>query len=99
MSQSFPSSREIRQGYPFTALLFVLVVKVLSTKLRTNDEIKGIEINGFEYKIIQLADDMTTFVNDLNSLEMSINEFLKFEKKSGLKLNLEKSEIIELDVL
>ena len=64
--------------------------------MRTNDKIKGIVINGFEYKIIQLADDMTIFVNDLNSLEMSISEFLKFEKMSGLKLNLEKCEIIEL---
>ena len=46
---------------------------------------KGIQINGFEYKIVQLADDTTIFVNDLKSLEVSINEFLEFEKMSGLK--------------
>ena len=96
LSQRFPLSRGIRQGCPILALLFILVAEVLSTKLRTNDEIKGIEINGFGYKIIQLADDTTIFVNDLNALEMSINEFLKFEKLSGLKLNLEKCKIIEL---
>ena len=58
----------------------------MSTKLRTNDEIKGIVTNGFEYKIIQLADDTTIFVNDLNSLEMCIKEFLKFEENVRLKM-------------
>ena len=96
LSKRFPLSRGIRHGCPISALLFILVAEVLSIKIRTNDEIKGIQINGFEYKIIQLADDTTIFVNDLNSLEVSISEFLKFEKMSGLKLNLEKCEIIEL---
>ena len=96
LSKRFPLSRGIRQGCPISALLFILVAEVLSVKLRTNEEIKGIQINGFEYKIVQLADNTTIFVNDLKSLEVSINEFLEFEKMSGLKLNLEKCEIIEL---
>ena len=94
MSKRFPLSRGIRQGCPISALLFILVAEVLSIKLRTNEEIKGIQINGFEYKIVQLADDTTIFVNDLKSLEVSINEFLEFEKMSGLKLNLVKCEIL-----
>ena len=95
-SKHFPLSSGIRQGCPILALLFILVAEVLSIKLRTNDEIKGIQINGFEYIIVQLADDITKFVSDLKSLEVFINEFLKFKKMSGLKLNLEKCEIIEL---
>ena len=63
LSKRFPLSRGIEQGYPISALLFILVVEVLSVKLRTNEEIKGIQINGFEYKIVQLADDTTIFVN------------------------------------
>ena len=46
--------------------------------------------------MVQLADDTTIFVKDLKSFELSINAFLKFEKIAGLKLNLEKCEIIEL---
>ena len=59
---------------------------MLSIKLKTNEEIKGIQINGFEYKIVQLADDTTIFVNDLKSLEVSITEFLEFEKNVRPKI-------------
>ena len=75
---------------------FFLVVEVLSIKLIKNNKIKGIKINGFEYNIIQLADDTLIFLNDSNSLKLFISEFLQFEKISSLKLNLDKSEIIKL---
>ena len=43
-----------------------------------------------------MADDTTLFLADLNSLIVAINLFKDFEKNPGLKLNLEKTEIIPI---
>ena len=96
LSQNFKLSRGIRQGCPISALLFLLVAEILSRKLIANSDAKGLQINNYEYKVIQLADDTTIFVKDLESLNNAIKLFLDFEKISGLKINLEKCEIVPL---
>ena len=96
LSHNFTLERGIRQGCPLSALLFILVAEILSINLRSNQKAKGIIIDGLEYKIIQLADDTTMFTKDLDSLQAFIADFKHFENVSGLKLNLDKSEIIPL---
>ena len=96
LSRNFKLTRGIRQGCPISALLFVLVAEILSIKLRTDETVTGIQVNGTEYKICQLADDTTIFVKNLQSLKNAINLFQRFQEYSGLKLNLEKCEIIPL---
>ena len=49
-----------------------------------------------EFKIAQLADDTTLFLADLQSVQRSISLFERFSLVSGLKVNLEKSEIIPI---
>ena len=95
-SRNFILGRGIRQGCPLSALLFILVAEILSIKLRANKDAKGITIDNWEYKIFQLADDTTILTQNLDSLKLIIAEFLKFQKISGLKLNLEKCEIVQL---
>ena len=70
----------------------------MSIKLRANKHAKGITIGNWEYKIFQLADDTTILAKDLESLKLTIIDFdfLKFQKISGLKLNLDKCEIVQL---
>ena len=80
LSKRFNLSRGIRQGCPISALLFILVAEVLSVQLRANNEIKLTKINDFEYRIVQLADDTTIFVKDVNSFELSINAFLNLKR-------------------
>ena len=96
LSNNFELSRGIRQGCPISALLFILVAEILSIKLRAYEKAKGITINKVEFKICQLADDTTIFAKDLMSLQAFISQFTLFQNLSGLKLNLEKSEIIPL---
>jgi hypothetical protein len=40
----FKNTREIRQGYPLSALLFVLSVEIMASRLRNNKDIKGFQI-------------------------------------------------------
>ena len=49
-----------------------------------------------ELKIAQVADDTTLFLADLQSVQRSISLFERFSLVSGLKVNLEKSEIIPI---
>ena len=49
-----------------------------------------------EFKKAQLADDTTLFLADLQSVQLSMSLFEKFSLVSGLKVNLEKSEIIPI---
>ena len=94
ISNYFTLTRGIRQGCPISALLFILVAEVLAINIRTNLNIKGLTTNNCEFKIAQLADDTTLFLADLDSLETAIEMFKNFGIVSGLKLNLDKMEVV-----
>ena len=98
-SKYFKLSRSIRQGCPISALLFLLVVEILAIKLRSDTQVKGLKISNLEYKILMMADDMTLALTDINSIDKAITNFNKFHKISGLKLNLNKTEIIPIGKL
>ena len=94
LSPTFKLSRGIRQGCPLAALLFILVAETITLKLKTEKKIQGIMVGETEYKICQMADDTTLFVKSIDS--MAIKVFQEFELVSGLKLNLDKTEVIPL---
>ena len=95
-SSYFKLKRSIRQGCPISALLFFLVAEILAINIRNNKHIKGIQIKNDEFKISLMADDTTLFLTEIASLTHSINTFIKFGECSGLKLNLQKTEIIPI---
>ena len=95
-SEYFTLSRSIRQGCPISALLFLLVVEILANKIRNDPTIKGIEINDEIFKLAMMADDITLMNKDTQSIINSIRIFNNFAKCSGLKLNLNKTEIIPI---
>ena len=61
-----------------------------------NKGIKGINIGGENYKCSLLADDTTLFLDDEKSIVNSISLFKRFQQACGLKMNMDKSEIIIL---
>jgi hypothetical protein len=91
-SQFFKPTRGIRQGCPLSALLFITVVELLATAIRNNPKIRGINIDGIEWKIGQYADDTSLFIQDENSLSLVLLLIDKFSTCSSLRMNRDKSE-------
>ena len=91
-SQWFHLERGVRQGCPLSPYLFILLAETLSCKIRENEAIKGISLNGCEIKITQMANYTTCFVKDKISLKNLIDVFKNFEICSGLKINLDKTK-------
>ena len=74
-------------------MLFITVVELLAAYIRQTPKIKGININGIEYVISQLADDTTLFLSDKESVKNSIAAIDRFYESTGLRLNKQKCEI------
>ena len=68
----------------------------MAINIRNKKTITGIKVNNIEYKICQLADDTTLFLNNMSSISASISILKDFEKCSGLKLNMSKTVIIPI---
>ena len=93
---SFSLKRGVRQGDPLSPSLFIVVLELLATSIRNNDQIEGISVGGNEIKLAMFADDMTSFVRDKMSC-LALFETLKlFGTYSGLKINHDKTEILLL---
>lgn len=82
----------LRQGCPASPLLFILAVEKFAHAIRQNESIKGISVNDNTYKVSQYADDTTLFIRDGQSLELALEVIDDFHKVSGLKLNIAKTQ-------
>lgn len=99
LSEPFSLERGIRQGCPFSPLIFVLAVEILATKIRQGG-ITGIQIQHnaeiLQLKIQQYADDTTLFLRDKEDLDEAMRIVNNFSDISGLKINKGKSEAMWL---
>ena len=91
-SQQFSLERGVRQGDPLSPYLFILVVELLSSKIKQNKDIRGININNEVIKLQQFADDTTCVLQDIESAKLFLSEVERFGSFSGLRLNKEKTE-------
>ena len=92
ISGSLHMNRGIRQGCSMSALIFILIVEILSTMIRNNGNIKGIMLGNSEHKVIQYADDITVCVRDQTSIREVLNTIDLFSNPSSLKLNMRKKQ-------
>ena len=93
LSKYFKLWRGIRQGCPISALLFLLVAEIIAITFRQSENVRGINVNGSMIKLCQLADDMTLFLTDLDSVRNTVNIFEEFYRYAGLKLNKTKTVV------
>jgi exonuclease III len=96
ISDRFELGRGIRQGCPVSPYLFIICVELLSQHIRNNQDIEGIHINGNEFKVLQFADDTALILRNKKSIIKSLETLLSFGKCSGLKLNIDKTELFQL---
>ena len=89
----FQLHRGTKQGDPLAPYLFILVIEILISLIRQNENIKGIFVNGHEFKQCVFADDTTYFLRDLESLQELKKTISNFSRFTSLCVNFEKSEI------
>ena len=95
LSNFFNIQRGCRQGDPLSCYVFVLCAEILSQKIRSNKNIKGIKMNQLEHKLSQFADDTTIILNgSASSLNETLNVLSTFTIISGLKVNFEKTKVV-----
>ena len=94
--KAFPLKSGTRQGFPLSPLLFNIVLEVLATAFRAEQEIKGIQTGKEEVKLPLFADDMKTYIEtyienpkgSTRKLLELINEYIKV---AGYKIDTQKS--------
>jgi len=69
-----------------------MCVEIVAIAVRNDVNIKGIKISDSETKLLRLADGTTAILADLNSAQALLKILDDFEKVSGLKLNIMKTE-------
>ena len=68
------------------------VLEVLATAIRTEKEIKGIQIGKEEVKLSLFADDMILYIeNPKDSTRKSLELINEYSKVAGYKINTQKS--------
>jgi len=92
----FPVKRGVRQGDPLSPYLFILSIEPLAEYIRINQAISGIKLGQEELKISLYADDISLFLKDINSLKEVKKALKLFQDMSGLKYNVDKTEVLPL---
>ena len=94
-SNFFKLSRGVTQGCPLSPYLFILSAEILADAIRKKQRIKGIEINGIDFKLSQYADDTTLILDGSEeSFLESVILIETFGNISGLRLNIKKTEAL-----
>ena len=62
--QAFPLRSGTRQGWLLSPLLFSIVLEVLATAIRQEEEIKGIQFGKEEVKLSLFTDDMILYMEN-----------------------------------
>ena len=111
--RAFPLRLGTRQRCPLLPLLFNIVLEVLTTAIRQEKEIKGIQIGKEAVKLSLFADDTILYIknpkdstkkllelkklNKLNKLQLL--ELNKFSTVAGHKVNVQKSVAFNMPIM
>lgn len=82
-------------------MLYIFCVETLACKIRSCPEIEGFLLpgaKGVQYKVGVCADDTTAFIKSVRSLETLFKVIQIYERGSGAKLNVSKTEAMWLGV-
>ena len=90
--KAVPLRSGTRQWCPLPPLLINIVLEVLATPTREEEEIKGIQFGKEEVKLSLFADDMILYIeNPKGSIRKLLELINEFSKVAGYKTNIQKS--------
>ena len=102
LSSAFDIKRGVKQGDALSCSLFILAMDPLIRNIEANRNIipltLGNGINQISVKTLAYADDIAVVTNDVNSIKETFKEYERLYWASGLKLNADKTEILDLAV-
>ncbi len=99
LTEAVPLGRGVRQGDSLSPLLYILCVESLACKVRDCPDVDGFLLpgaRGTQYKVGLYADDTTSFVKYVRSLEKLFDVIRIYERGSGAKLNVSKTDAMWL---
>ena len=94
----FSLDRGARQGDPISAFLFILALEVSFVLIKSNNNIKGLDIYGHNFLYTAYADDSSFFFKNKKSVIEAFKILDDFSFFSGLKPNKEKCELVGIGV-
>ncbi|XP_071161010.1 uncharacterized protein [Mytilus edulis] len=95
LSDCFRVERGCGQGDTLSPNLFLLCAEILGILVRNNNDIKGITIDDTEFILSQYADDTSLILDGSpSSLDASLRILQFYAEISGLKINLDKTNVI-----
>ncbi len=89
----FTIKHGVKQGCPISPFLFIIATEMLSIFIK-NSNITLLDVLGKPVIISQLADDTTIFMKLRTEVPKVLQMIHAFTKASGLKLNLNKCELM-----
>ena len=90
--KAFPLKSGTRQWCPLSPLLFNIVLEVLTTAIRAEKEIKGIQIGKEEVQLSLFADDMILYIENPEDSNRKLLELInEYSKVSVYKIYTQKS--------
>ena len=90
--KAFPLRSGTRQRYLHLPVLFNIALEVLVKAIREEKEIKGIQIEKEEVKLLLFAVDMILYIeNPKNNIRKALELISEFSKVAGYKTNTQKS--------
>ena len=99
LTEPIPLSRGVRQGDSLSPMLYILCVESLACRIRACPQIEGFLLpgaKGLQYKVGLYADDTTSLVKSVHSLQCLFDVIRVYERGSGAKLNVSKTEAMWL---
>ncbi len=91
-TENIPLRRGVRQGCPLSALLYVLVIELLSLLLRNNPNIVGFQVGGEKIISLHYADDAIISIKQNQCFKEVIKDLETYQEASGAKVNLGKTK-------
>ena len=86
MSEQFSVNIGLRQGSALSPLLFIVVMELISRKVSMKDTSRK----------LLYSDDLAIVAEDNEELNESLEEWKEAFKQQGLRVNLEKTEVLSI---